>query len=217
MLKPELWDGQRGQTEQRGSGAYTLCARCNNNTGAWYGPEYAHWAKQGLERLLRIPPTREDAFFVPFRGYPLRFLKQVITMFFSVNSTGFAGIHPRLVRFVLDRGATGLPREYQVDLVLIRAGLARSSGVHVVTSVASGSAVVASEIAHYPFALRLLFVETHAKRHGAIEHFAQYGYDESREIWLYAIAGHVTTKYPGDYRSRERVDREAALSGYKRG
>ena len=50
------------------------------------------------------------------------------------------------------------------------------------------------------------------ERRGAIEHFAQSGPDEEREVWLYTMAGHITTKFPGDYRSRERVDREAAAS-----
>ena len=86
MTKPELWDGRRGEIQQRGSGNYTLCEPCNNKTGSWYGSEYVSWAKRGLERLQRIPPEEDRPFFVPFRGRPLRFLKQVITMFFSVNN-----------------------------------------------------------------------------------------------------------------------------------
>jgi hypothetical protein len=212
MLKPELWDGQRGRKEQRGSGAYTLCARCNNNTGAWYGSEYADWARQGLERLQRIPRTTEDAFFVPFVGHPLRFLKQVITMFFSVNSAEFADLHPTLVKFVLDRDATGLPPEYKVDLVLVRGGLARGFGVHGIVNTETGGAEIASEVAHYPFGLRLIHGEVRAARKGAIEQLAHLGYDERTETWLYTTAGDITTKFPGDYRSRERVERDARTS-----
>lgn len=41
-------DGQMrgGRIEQRGAGASTLCARCNNNTGSWYGTELALAARR---------------------------------------------------------------------------------------------------------------------------------------------------------------------------
>lgn len=195
--------------QQRGGGDFTLCERCNNNTGAWYGAEYAAWAKQGFERLLRIPTTTEDAFFIPFRGRPLRFLKQVLTMFFSVNSDTFADQHHDLVRFVLNRQTTGLSSAYNVDLVLVRGGFARSAGAFGVADLQSGTTQIASEVAHAPFAFRLLLGGVKSQRHGAIEHLARYGYNDEAEVWLHTIAGHVATKYPGDYRSLERVDRDA--------
>jgi hypothetical protein len=212
LLKPERWDGRRGVAEQRGSGAFTLCERCNNNTGTWYGAEYAAWARQGFERLARIPREEEQPFFIPFRGRPLRFLKQVITMFFSVNGDGFAQRHLELVSLVLDCRSTGLAPSYQVDLVLVRGGFHRSSGLYGTTELATGQTVIASEVAHFPFALRLIVGAAGHDRHGAIEHFAQFGLDDRAEVWLYTIAGHVSTKFPGDYRSPDRVDREAAIS-----
>lgn len=212
ILKPGPWDGTHGQVQQRGSGGYTLCERCNNNTGAWYGAEYVNWAKQGLERLLRIPSSELNPFFIPFYGRPLRFLKQVITMFFSVNDEQFADHHPELVQFVLNRRATGLSPKYKVSMVLVRGGFARSAGVYGVRNLGTGQLEVATEIAHYPFAVRLTIGSCSPEPRGAIEHLAQYSFDDQREIWLYATAGHVATKYPGDYRSRDRVDREAAES-----
>ena len=212
MLKSELWDGARGHVQQRGSGGYTLCERCNNNTGTWYGGEYAARAQQGLERLLRIPAHETDPFYVPFRGRPLRFLKQVLAMFSSVNGEKFASFHPELVKFVLDCSATGGAPKYKVDLVLVRGGFARSAGVFDAVDTAPGAIEVASEVAHYPFALRLLFSDGRSVRRGPMEHFAQFGPDEVREVWLYTVAGHVTTRYRGDYRSREQVSREAAES-----
>jgi len=133
-------------------------------------------------------------------------------MFLSVNGGQFAGLHPELVKFVLDSRSTDLPRKYKVDLVLVRGGFARNSGVSGNVNTATGSIEVVSEIAHYPFALQLIFGEVHHQRRGAIEQFAQYGLDEKRDVWLYTVAGHVVTKFPGDYRNRERVDLEARQS-----
>src|SRR5690606_19434915 len=41
-------DDERGRTQQRGAGGYTLCERCNSLTGTWYGSAYVDWACQGL-------------------------------------------------------------------------------------------------------------------------------------------------------------------------
>ncbi len=46
-------DSLRGRIEQRGSGGYTLCAPCNNNTGAWYGEAFIDWCYQGMDILER--------------------------------------------------------------------------------------------------------------------------------------------------------------------
>jgi hypothetical protein len=131
-------------------------------------------------------------------------------MFFSANSERFASIHPELVRFVLDWRATGLSPKYEIDLVLSRGRFARTAGVYGAVNAETGRVEVASEVAHSPFALRLIFGDSEGLRRGPIEHFAQYGPDEVRERWLHTVAGHLETKFPGDYRNRERVDWEAA-------
>jgi hypothetical protein len=212
MLNPERWDGRRGRVEQRGSGGYTLCEPCNNNTGTWYAKEYVRWARQGLERLARIPPDEERPFFIPFHGRPLRFLKQVVTMMFSASGPEFASRHPELVKFVLHWPTTGLPPEYKFDLVLVRGGFARQAGGFGKLDLSTGAMEAASEIAHFPFAVRMIVGRAHGRRRGALEWFAQFAPDDEREVWLCTIAGHIVTKFPGDYRSRERVDREAAQS-----
>ena len=44
---------KNGTVDQRGAGAYTLCARCNNNTGSWYAPRFVEWCYERMEILLR--------------------------------------------------------------------------------------------------------------------------------------------------------------------
>ncbi|MBK7583790.1 MAG: hypothetical protein IPI67_26800 [Myxococcales bacterium] len=144
-----------------------------------------------------------------FTGKPLRFLKQVVTMLFSANGDEFADLHPELVRFVLDRRTRGLPPEYKFELVLVRGRFARLSGLYGIANLNNGRTELASEVAHYPFALQMILGDPPRLRRGAIEHFADFATDETREVWLYTVAGHVETKFPGDYRSAERVRREA--------
>jgi 5-methylcytosine-specific restriction endonuclease McrA len=41
----------KGKTHQIGAGEYTLCEKCNNKTGAWYGNAFADWAYQASHIL----------------------------------------------------------------------------------------------------------------------------------------------------------------------
>lgn len=133
-------------------------------------------------------------------------------MLFSVNAETFAGLHAGLVKLVLDKRSVGLSPRYRFELVLVRGRFARSSCVDGAVDVTTGRTDIASEVAHVPFAVRLLLGEQRGERRGAIEQFARYGFDDEREVWLYTVAGHISTKFPDDYRSRERVEREAAES-----
>lgn len=101
-----------GQHYQGGVGENTLCGRCNNNTGHWYGAAYVDWATQGLEVLLRtrLAPT----LYYAFRIYPLRVLKQIICCFISINGEGFREKNEELARFVLDKERFGLNPKYQI-------------------------------------------------------------------------------------------------------
>lgn len=51
------WDisGLRYKQNQRGAGKYSLCKKCNNDTGTWYGEEYIKFhntlAKMVIEKM----------------------------------------------------------------------------------------------------------------------------------------------------------------------
>ena len=42
-LGPDDTPPEGGTVQQKGAGAYTLCERCNNNTGSWYGKHFVSW------------------------------------------------------------------------------------------------------------------------------------------------------------------------------
>jgi hypothetical protein len=42
-----------GRYLQRGAGRYSLCGKCNNDTGAWYGTPYVDFARQAMVILSR--------------------------------------------------------------------------------------------------------------------------------------------------------------------
>lgn len=198
----------KGTYHQGGFGRYTLCESCNNNTGWWYGREYVIWAHECMNRLLRIEPNANDALLHLPQRYPLRFLKQAVTMMFSANGGPFRTMNPELERFVLNKSQRCLPRQYDVYVTLIRPPFGRSAGV---TGVVGPNGIeVVSEVAHPPMSIAVTFRSMRRDTLGCISHFGQYGYGDRADVWMCVRAGYAATPFPGDFRSPDEVERQAS-------
>ena len=194
-------DQPRGRTQQRGAGDYTLCERCNNRTGHWYGSAYVEWARQAL---MIVGAARGCAtLYYGYRIHPLRVLKQVICMFFSANG---ARRQPDLVRFVLDPERRGLHPDIQVFAFLTNGNRARQCGVSGILNFDRGQAVILSEVTFPPFGFVLcLGSPAPDPRLIDITFFAKFGYGEARDVFLRLPVLPVHSHYPGDYRSRADI------------
>jgi hypothetical protein len=179
-----------GRISQRGIGDYTLCPSCNSKTGGWYGNEYARWAEAGLHVLPRVPSGAELAFNLSY-AYPLRFLKQAVAMFFSVNGPEVEKAQPDLVRFVLDKNRRSLQTGFNVFVRLYRGPLARCSGLSAVVKIGSEHRFL-SEIAYPPFSIVFSPSSRSDSMIGCISHFGDFGYDERRSVTIATGCGEVT-------------------------
>lgn len=202
----------RGRIQQGGIGVHTLCEQCNNDTGAWYGTEYVQWAKIGQNIIHNWKAKGKTEGIVTLKGvYPLRFLKQVITCFFSVvgspDGAAFARQYPGLVQFVLNRQEQKLPNyHFFLDLYPVatdqNTSLRRYPLAAKITVITDGKGMikpleahVLSEYTHPPFALSMtldnaLFGATD------ITHFKNYAFDECVDIELALRIVKSTSPYP---------------------
>lgn len=71
--------------QQQGMGRYSLCKECNNNTGAWYGNDY-NLISHVMHHILSETISENINGIGIRKVYPLRFIKQVISMFCSINN-----------------------------------------------------------------------------------------------------------------------------------
>lgn len=154
----------KGRVVQGGIGEYTLCEKCNNDTGHWYGDEYTRWARACVEFLKNRKTSSvepDEAIITLHNVYPLRFLKQVVVCFFSVTS-GLAQTHPGLVQYVLNKGEKRIPEDCQFFLNFCfgaRPKLRRWPLAGKITVLHQGGKLIPvassiiSEITHPPFAL----------------------------------------------------------------
>jgi hypothetical protein len=198
-----------GRVLQRGVGAYTLCGQCNNDTGSWYGAAYAEWAAQAMKILIG---TRGKASLeYPFNLFPLRVLKQVACLFFSVNSPDFRLAHPDLVRFVLDKDSRAFPRNVKIYGFYTFSNRMRRAGV---TGLAKGigstkiSLHLFSEITFPPFGFVMTFADQEPPESGfcEISGLADFNYIDWRScITMRLPVMPIYTWFPGDYRTREQT------------
>ena len=102
-------DGLPYSNQQRGMGKYSLCESCNNLTGTWYGYDYklmAHIINYALSQ-----PIKPNVNGIGIHNiHPLRFIKQVLSMFCSINNSDDSRFEA-LRNFVLDKDAVGLDKE----------------------------------------------------------------------------------------------------------
>jgi hypothetical protein len=200
----------KGKMVQGGIGEYTLCEKCNNDTGHWYGGEYTGWARACFEFLKNRKPSSvepDEAIITLHDVYPLRFLKQVVVCFFSVTP-GLAQTHPGLVQYVLNKEEKHIPADCQFFLnfyfgakpKLRRWPIAgKITVLHQEGKLKPVASSVISEITHPPFAL-VMSDEMGFERAENITPFTSYDYDQQAKnltLKLQVIKGESTL--PGSF------------------
>jgi len=200
----------KGPIQQRGMGAYTLCGKCNNDTGGWYGGAFVDWCAQGMD-ILRRAGGRPTLIY-PHHIYPLRIFKQIITMFFSANP-GSLRHHSELVTFVLDKERQYLSPTYRVFVYYNNIGRTRFHGLGGLLNVEKGTSILMSEITFPPFGYVLtLDSPPPDQRLVEVTYFARSAYDAQIALpfRLPVLPTHVWV--PGDYREHGQIMKEAAES-----
>ncbi|MBU0708179.1 hypothetical protein KJ596_00300, partial [Patescibacteria group bacterium] len=152
------WDtsGLRYRQMQGGIGSYTLCGDCNNKTGGWYAPSFIDFIHLGYRFILDYGyPSLQHGTIYPIKFYdlyPLKIIKQVFTMFCSINSPELAETHPDIRKFILSKQSCGLdPNKYALLIYLGKGALIRNIGISGMLSIGKGKTRVISELSTPPF------------------------------------------------------------------
>ena len=198
----------RGKIQQRGMGGYTLCAKCNNKTGHWYGNQFVDWCYKGMSVLARACGAPKLSYVIHI--HPLPILKEIVTMFFSVNHDRFHMANPDLVRFVLNRDSKGLPDKYRFFIYFNTSPRFRAIGTAALMNIESRKGpILISEISYPPYGyVMTINSDPPDPRLFEITHFAMYDYYQEAEIALDLPLLPVHTPFPGDYRTKEEIRRQ---------
>ena len=196
-----------GPQSQMGLGSYTLCERCNSDTGAWYGSAFADWSSQAARILFYTRPT--PLLYYPFHFHPLRVLKQIVVMQFSANTIGFRKTYPELVKFCLNKEYHYYPKNLRVFIYYNPSSRGREAGTVGKLDIFSGRISIISEVSWFPMGYVLSQRgDVPDDRLFDITFFSECLYDKRKEMSLRINALPVYTYFPGDYRNKQDVHRD---------
>ena len=201
-------EGLPYQNQQKGMGRYTLCKECNNNTGTWYGDEYNQFAHI-VHSFLSDNSVRQAQGVEIKQVRPLQLIKQVISMFCSINNFKDRRID-YLRTFVLDKDITSLDKsKYKLCMYFTKSQFLKYAPLSVlIEQTPKGiEAMAVSEITAYPLGFILYFDPTDTWVYKGIDiiDFADYKYDDICTIALPLCIYEVNDIFPTYYRTKEEV------------
>ena len=205
----------RSSQSRRGAGDYTLCERCNNQTGAWYVPAYVDWAYQGM----RFARAGGSSLALPFYILPARIAKQIFCMFASANGKGFMAVNRELAKYVLDRDAVGIPNRFRLYCYLMspESSSARQTGI--VARNSGSKTEIFSEIAFRPFGYILTWDGNPPPQRELVDitYFTHHRWNEFRDLHIPFPMMEVNTYLPADFRSRAEWEAAQRKASWKAG
>lgn len=115
-------DGLRYTLQQRGMGKPILCEYCNNITGSWYADAFKSFYFQIPFLCVNPIDSKNSLIELTFSDiYPLRVMKQIISMFMDICGANLGDEYPEMREFVLSRDAKQLDfSKYRFSLFVRR-------------------------------------------------------------------------------------------------
>jgi len=210
------WDlgGVAKKQLQRGIGFNTLCEKCNNDTGAWYGGAFVDFTRQGYEAIINNEILDKKSINIQFRNiYPLRVIKEIIAMFFSINNPELSSAIPEFRDFVLDREKRGISEDKYGFYIFISTGrFLRYIGIGGILY-SDKSFKVASELCAPPFGY-IFEIDPKGKNQSVdITFFANnYTYNDCVNITIEIPVLGISSYLPLDYRNKEQIIQDFYLN-----
>jgi hypothetical protein len=185
----------RGEIRQKGLGHYTLCEKCNNDTGSWYGPAYVEWTFQGMR--LKEQATGDCVDFT-FRIYPLRVIKQIVCIFLSITKTSdLPRFRHDLARFVLNKDEKTMDSSMRILAYLNLTPVFRFSAVSFRLDMKNRRRCLFCDFAFPPYGYILTDNPDFDAELVDISSFSQYPYDLLTDVSLRLPIHPIETWMPG--------------------
>jgi len=133
----------------RGAGSYSLCISCNSSTGGFYGESFKEFTYQGMMTCTFRIWTKEH---IPnfYHIKPLNILKQIMTMFMSIDKSDQLLKMKGLSGFILDKNSQNLPQQIRIFLYFT-SSISIRNGWSLLHNTNTGKTVKLGEISFRPF------------------------------------------------------------------
>ena len=204
--KPWEFNGLKYINAQKGKGVYSLCKECNNNTGAWYGKYYCEFIQKiGTEVLNLNCEVNQLLVFEANEIYPLRIIKQIVSMFLSLNKG--CDFHD-LKDFVMDKTSNKFNKnKYRICIYLYKGTVVKQIPSCAVGDVKKGSFKLISEIADFPIGI-ILYInpDKNQENDGTdITDFCFCDYNQKYNVKIPLSFKEVNSPIPCDFRTKAEI------------
>lgn len=172
-----------------------------------------YWGKEVLGREnfpWDFPRINRQWTIVNFHQiYPLRIVKEIIAMFFSVNSPNLSRVHPELKALVLSKKKRGIStKKFGIYLYFLIGSVARYIGVAGILQLKPSGNItrVLSELSAPPFGYVFEIDPKREEKYCDIGYFAnKFRYDQKVNLSLKIPIYECNTHFPADYRTKQEV------------
>lgn len=138
----------KSKIEQGGLGYYSLCSKCNSFLGTTYVTDYQKYSNSFIEFAKK---EHLNAFELTMHNFnALNVLKQITSMFLSINDDNFSANNRDLAEFILDPTSNSLPNRFRLFNYIKTEGQLRNLPIMVLGSLTSQGTVMGSELAFPP-------------------------------------------------------------------
>lgn len=211
---------------QRGMGGYTLCERCNNNTGTWYAKDYIKFSNEiGYVLTNKVNLEKAKSLKVEIKNmYPLRIFKQILCMFMSTMQENFLDIYPDLREFILNKESRNFNvKKYRVSMYFLKEPQNSWTGINgVLYNDVKIKTMAGMDIYPLGFILEIDPTEEKIDYVTDISNLGtDYTYDDNGTLVITSNILERNTIFIGDFRSKEKIikqsekSRENLLEEYK--
>lgn len=197
---------------QNGLYKNSLCKTCNNNTGLWYGNAYKGWVNQIYPIAINNDIEKGIAPENQISLYPLRVLKQILSMFTSINTPkAYPSYREEIENFLLNRENQFLPNKIKVYFYIV-SSKSRYNRQVPISGVLKGGAspIILSEISWFPCGYILTDSEetpNFDKNLIDITFFKNYSYDEKASLDLLIPVMPINFYMCGDFRTKKEIEK----------
>ncbi|WP_157486115.1 hypothetical protein [Flavobacterium soli] len=189
----------KAKLQQGGLGSYCLCKNCNSFLGTNYVPEYFKMAH--ICKTITQEKDFDRAIFTTIDISPMRFLKQVLSMFICMNDSDFTNDNPQLLEFIRNPKSQILPKRFRLFMYLNNLGQIRNF-----THMYTNKYGYVNELTFPPFGFVLSMDPDFAIPITEITHFKNIdeGYRGEVNFELLKLPTHLP--FPIDYRTLEEIE-----------
>ena len=207
------YNGFATKYEKKGFWLPVLCKKCNNNTGSWYGGAYKDFIFQ-ISQARRINNNQSYIIIHLKNIYPLRIIKQMLSMFLCATPYEPEPIWDNLREFVLDKNKV-IPQN--APFVFLYSNTSKNIGRIIpcggLVNLRTHENMVFSEISWPP--LGIVFSFNKNPKVGEMEcinHWGKYGFKDRINISIKLPLLLVSTYYPLSFGSVEEVENEMEVN-----